>query len=123
MSKILLPAVFAIMVLNMPAVSCAQGDGQPDCGCGSTVQVDGGCGCESASCQPTRLKLCRVQKEVTRCRRVCTIDECGCRHVERVPVTKCVTRLQWVRVPREPRCGCQAGCGCQACDVPDCGCH
>ncbi len=98
-------------------VFCAPGVAQADCGCGCGAPVTCCQPADPCACPPkTRLKLARVEKEVTRCKRVCVVDECGCAKMERVPVTKCVTRLQMVRVPREPKCCCPTPvceCGCR----------
>lgn len=117
MSKVVLSLVFAVALVCAPAVALA------DCGCGAPAapccQAQNDCGC----CRkPTRLKLERVQKEVTRCERVCVTDECGRTRVERVPVTKCVTRVQLVRVPKEPRRGRCCESSCNGCSGGNCGC-
>jgi|GEM_PF-3152738 len=117
MSKIVLSLVFAVALVCAPAVALA------DCGCGAPAapccQAQNDCGC----CRkPTRLKLERVQKEVTRCERVCVTDECGRTRIERVPVTKCVTRVQLVRVPKEPRRARCCESSCNGCSGGNCGC-
>lgn len=119
MSKVVLSLVFAVALLCAPAVALA------DCGCGAPA--DPCCQTQNDCCgrKPTRLKLARVQKEVTRCERVCVVDECGRARMERVPVTKCVTRVQLVRVPREPRRArcCQPSCDPCPTASSGCGCN
>ncbi|MFN6111195.1 MAG: hypothetical protein ACK493_12570 [Planctomycetota bacterium] len=117
MSKLALCVVFAAAFFCTPAFCLA------DCGCGAPSTAF----CQSANqsdcCRkPTRLKLARVEKEVTRCERVCVVDECGRAKMERVPVTKCVTRVQLVRVPREPRRARCCESSCNSCPTNDCGC-
>ncbi len=108
MLKYVLPLLMAGAIF-VPSVASA------DCGCGATSAYPAMvCGCDCCPVK-TRKKLMRVEKQVTRCQRVCVVDECGNTRVERVPVTKTVTRLQRVRVPVEPRCRCKTpvcGCGC-----------
>ena len=98
----------ALLVLGcafaLPSVAAAK-----DCGgCDPCAPCASACDCQPAACcNPcvrTRLKLVRVCKEVTRCKRVCVLDECGCPTMRRVPCTRTVSRLRLVRVPVQPRC-------------------
>lgn len=117
MSKIVLSIAFAAALLCTSSASYAEcGCGAPAAACCPAQNDCGGCR------KPTRLKLARVQKEVTRCERVCVVDECGRARMERVPVTKCVTRVQLVRVPREPRRARCCESSCNACPTTVCGC-
>ena len=135
-------------MMGQPVVMSDMGGMSSDCGCGAAAPV-ADCGCDApvadCGCAPRtrkKLVLTKVCKEVTRCKRVCTTDCCGCPKKEWVKVKKTVTRnkLTCVDVPRRERCGCSlgsrmkglfSGCGCKAqadpcgCEAPvadDCGC-
>ena len=102
------------VVFSMPCIATAQND----CGCNETVECCDPC---QDSCCRTRCKLVRECKEVTRCKRVHCVDECGCRTVKKVPCTKTVSRLKFVRVPVAKRCGRDNNCGCDSTEN-SCGC-
>lgn len=125
MSKLVLSVVLAA-TLFCTSTACFA-----DCGCRAPAAgccgapSEGSC-CDCKCCRKnTRLKLARVEKEVTRRERVCVVDECGRARMERVPVTKCVSRLELVRVPREPRRArcCESSCDCCPTSACGCGCN
>ena len=127
MAKFLFSLVLCAAVL-VPSLASAQ------CGC-NPAPAPACCAAPAPTCcaprQRTRLKLVKVQKQVTRCKRVCTTDCCGCPTRSRVRVQKCVTRLALVRVPVEPRTRCcrpaRTRCcppapTCNTCAATPCGC-
>lgn len=99
------------VVLSMPSIASANND----CGVDQAAES-----CDS--CCRTRIKLVHECKEVTRCKRVCVTDECGCSSMKRVRCTKTVSRLKFARVAVAPRCDRNNNCGCDSTEN-NCGCE
>lgn len=119
MFKFMFPALLCAAFV-CPSLAYGQ-----DCGC-----------CDSFDpCQQTRKKLALVDvtKSVTRLKRVCETDECGCSRSRLARVSECVTRkkLALVDVPVDPckrnvlqrmkdKLGSIGNRGCNACDTGCC---